>query len=472
MPEGEQHIPPTAATEGKNNKLIVTAVTAGAIAAIVPSIPGAERSADEALKKGDSRIRFETGLHITGALEDSQPYKNFQDGDPDAHAWLHADALVGRLAADPPQVLAVDGFSPVPLGGELDTDFMWVALPARPRRINPLGFYTVSGDNQFIDIGEEISALEGNNFSSEEDAYSKAAAKESDADNSVILKDIRRREKRGLKEIGIGSAIAAGTVAPGIARRIAHNFRNRFGSNERHHGGNTDEADGETPDTAGMKRRTLLRAGVALGAAGATGMLTKGIADGVGATAQDMGQYQAAGTPSEWQKNFWQTVNNYVAEIPEEVSTDGRTAMLIAKQEDAMEYLQDKRHPYLKPDAQGAIVMGATHDYKADRFMKNKDERDEAIREYARHVIQIVDKLSYDTYKLSDKRRLLLTKELLQYMSKVDICHVSDPGLSPDSNLSYYAQQNIKPVDQIESTQMKNALSRVSGEYALKMIDA
>lgn len=149
-------------------------------------------------------------------------------------------------------------------------------------------------------------------------------------------------------------------------------------------------------------------------------------------------------------------MTSYLENMPPDIWLDGRTAMLIAKHEDAMDSLRDKK--YLPQTAKGAIIMGNAHVFKANLYMHDKTTRDTAILTFARQTIGIADKFIYDHYSFPTEQRAELTNLLLDYFSTLEINHVSDPGIPPGVKLTDYIEENIRPVATFKSPQVENAI--------------
>ena len=92
-------------------------------------------------------------------------------------------------------------------------------------------------------------------------------------------------------------------------------------------------------------------------------------------------------TPSETQRD----VLLRVARLTKPILTktlwwvDGRTALLIAKTQDAIDLLQKPRQ------TSGAIVMGNAHMFMAETLLRDRSERQQKIRDFAKYTLETAD---------------------------------------------------------------------------------
>ncbi len=164
---------------------------------------------------------------------------------------------------------------------------------------------------------------------------------------------------------------------------------------------------------------------------------------------------KSAHSDTEQQKEFWQTLISYAEDIPTNVWLDGRTALMIAKHEDAMNFL--RRSKYLTDSARGAIINGHGHAHKANL------SRDKTIVSYAGKVNSIINDFISNHYNFSSERQKILSNQLLDFFAQLDINHVSDPGMPDESKpnsqkLADYIEANIIRVSTFKSPQVMKAI--------------
>jgi hypothetical protein len=378
----------------------------------------------------DPRNTFEVGIHVTRKNQTDYIYDEFERGNPNAHMWYPNPELGNRLISVAPQVLTIDGLSPTPSGQTLNKKNLWVAAPCRPRTINQLGYYSVSADiGEYRKIGKELST-QGKIPYDAKDEMNLNQASDDDAYNSVFADYY-------LNTLESQSQSEGTKIRSGILLGLAGYALSKLSSKEK---------------AQSVTRRTFLK-----GIAGtAAWMGTTGIIDSLQTHIQKKGATNAASSLTEKQKDLYQILLSLTDNVPPDIYMDGRTAMIIAKHEDAMDFL--RKHKYLQETAKGAIVMGRDHAYKADLYMRDKTARDAAILAFAKHAIGITSKIIYDRYKIPAAQRGQLTNYLLDYFSQVEINYVSDPGIPPRTKLTHYIDTNIQPVRIISSSQVENAI--------------
>ncbi len=110
---------------------------------------------------------------------------------------------------------------------------------------------------------------------------------------------------------------------------------------------------------------------------------------------------------------------------------DGRTALMIAKTQDAIDYLG------LPRSIPASIVVGAAHLHKAD-YLNNKDQRDAAIKNFAVNLLAGFDEI-YKKHGLNSNQRKWLHQILLDFCAKTAIVTlgVNQRQFSSDDILSH-----------------------------------
>lgn len=358
----------------------------------------------------DPRNVFEPGIHFKDPKDRQQASEAFDNGDPYVNYWVHNPELRNRLISYSPSVLTIDGLS-VPLHyGNYNKKEIWLRLPARPALLDPSKkeTFVIAGDNEYVDFTEDYPLSERLNAAELQE--------DSNADDSAIAADRATYGTLGLTAL-IG-------IAGGVDRYLA-----RRGGKKR--GGNYPS------QKAGPTRRTLLKgAGAVLGA-----LTLNKVGKVIGAAVSD----QAVETPDERKKAILQTVNAYLNEFPKDIWTDGRTALLIAKHQDGMDLLRGNNS--ISEEAKGSIVMGSSHIGKAEVFLHDKKQRDQAILAYAKHLVALTGKIIDDHYHFSSVQKADFTKSMLDNFVELNVLRVRDSEIQPTEGLlEDYVNKNIDVV--------------------------
>ncbi len=400
------------------------AVTGGATLAATPEAIKLVRQHEKLSTPIDQRNIFEVGRHTINDKERKQIEARFEKGDPDAHRWSYNPELETRLVAFAPQVLTIDS---LPITGKnLNKKWAWLISPARPRKINPLGFYAVAGDVPSY-LYKGIARSLGAYMEKPEDSFLNTTLEiinENELNNPVYDEYLKKQKRLSVAALLV-SAIS----------NVSYIY--------------SKWSQGTEPS---IGRRGFLKGMAAFAAL--TG--TAGLLNAEKTFIKEYGPRKFTYSITEQQKEFWQSLTSYTDEMPPDVWLDGRTAMLIAKHEDSMHFLRQNK--YLTETAKGAIVAGYTHAYKADLYMHDKIARETAIHAYTKQAIEITNRFIYDHYKIPAYQRAELTGSILDYFSTVEINHVSDPGIPPGVKLTDYIETNIQPVATFKSPQVENAI--------------
>lgn len=399
---------------------------AGGIAGAAPVIIKAINTNEILSLPKNQRSIFELGSHVDPEEKEKIKLK-YRQGDANANYWIHNPELTERLHTQQPSVLTIDSLFPTKPGRNVDKQYLWQMSPGRPRNINLLGFYAVSGD-----VGD-YNMMAKNVFSEDDKPYDQTLM--ANMKNQVLKKIddpvyIDSAARQGL--LGALSLIAS--VYSGLS------LKNEIRSNP------------NRLKTKSFGRRAFLQG---------LGALTAGTAVfGTLNTIKYGLQWEAPGkstfSTNEEDKTLWQTLSAYSHEMPSNVWADGRTAMLVAKHEDAMSHIQDMR--LLKEKAKGAVVAGTGHVYKAELYLRNKEARSAAIHSYAKETIKLVYKFIFDRGKFTVEQRADLVNLLLDYFASVDIHHVNDPGIPSKVRLHEYVGQNIRHIVSFKSEEIENAI--------------
>ncbi len=222
-----------------------------------------------------------------------------------------------------PDLLTIDGVANNPLSTDFENAFLlWMRLPCNPDKLNPEGIRVATGDIPYRDLRknpvskEVIQILEEQNLKK---FYSEMEQRKTVAKTSLL--------------IILSSALALAASAKIDASKIKENL--------------------ETQKT--MTRRTMLKTLLASvvtagGIAGSNSIPTL--------ISEKRANNMASTAASNTKKAFWSTIAN-ITEPEEHTLTDGRTALMISRTTDAMEYL-NKHHEMQKP-LKASVIAGNAH---------------------------------------------------------------------------------------------------------------
>lgn len=338
-----------------------------------------------------SEVHFEPDVHPITDHEMAALYTNFTQGNLEAHGWNKevSERIASYAYNAPTLLLSIDGLEPIPhtpkrLFSPLqEASILWTHLPTRPNQLNHTGeVYVVRGDNCYLHIPQVVlsGGEEPINLFSQVDARSAADATDASELN--------------LEAIGEETAdiAALGAILWGASKFLSPSNMSQQMS----------------------RRRFLSKSLAAVAATATTGSILRAALPNMTANASN-----------ETTEEFLQTVANIVRpRITRPVFQDGRTALLLAKAEDAQVVFTEEI-----PQATNVVVMGYAHADMAPTYTQDKGERNNAIVSFAQELLDIAKQVYGSYYHVSPEQiPPQATQSLLNYVSQVDIVKVTDPG--------------------------------------------
>ncbi len=306
-----------------------------------------------------SGIHFEPGIHPRTESDAATVYNDFSQGNLDAHGW---NTEVGERIASyaytaPALLLTIDGLSPVPQSPHplftslQEAGIIWTHVPARPNKLNHTGqVYVVKGDIDYDrlpqtvlpDVKESVSLYQ----------------------QTMNIEEIEGENANQVHNTAIAGE-TAGIAALGAALWGARKLLSPSATN------------------ANISRRQFLRKSLAVATSVATaGSLLRLETPNI-----------TASVPNEPTKEFLQTVDNIIRpRLARSTYVDGRTALLLAKAEDAQATLSEFSQ------ATNAVVMGSLHADIASTYIQDKSERSKAITAYAQELLEVARQV-YGSYR-------------------------------------------------------------------------
>ncbi len=367
--------------------------------------------AETGTERGD--IIFEPGLHNTPqqVLDEG-----FQSGE-NIHGWN--SEVSGRIASYQPVSVAIDSLFPINPGfvegDEQDVKkAIWFALPDRADGLNRQGsLYVVAGDfmgavssiTEFpgVENQEELKTRTGENF-------------EQESSSQAILE---LAERSVIKPV-LG-------VALGYALLYKRGFLEAVGS---------------------MNRRDFLK-----------------FLGGVGLSTAFYRLFDApersARAQTQVEKNLSRAVQQAFKNnlVPDDV-TNGRTALLIEKQEQVLKYL--KANGLVPDDSKGSVLIGNAHNIDSFGFVNNPEMRLAAISRLGESLIGQLKRAGKDG-GFSESDIAIATTAILDYLASTQVWQVTDSGEKfPVPDMSEYIDKHIELVDlEIPNPRIKNALNHL-----------
>jgi hypothetical protein len=366
-----------------------------------------------------SAIHFEPGTHPQTDSDHLKLYQSFANGNIETFAWNTqvGERIKSYAFTAPTLLLTIDDLAPQPVSlyplftPHQEAIYSWIALPARPNKLHQSGkIYVVKGDTDFYRLPQAIlpNVKEPDSLKEQMDTQQK-----SDAKNAVQL------DQNALagETVGIG---AIGAILWGASKLMSLSTA-----------------------TQNMSRRQFLRKSIAT----ATGI----------AVAGSMIRYAlpeaTAVVPNEPIEEFLQTLSSVIRpRIARSTFIDGRTALLLAKAEDAV--LENPTQ------ATNVVVIGDEHADMAPTYMQDKVQRNTAITAYAQELLGVAQQVYGKYYHLSPNQiPPQVTNSLLDYVTQVDIIEINDPGGSSfQPNFPSTVDQQISVIKSFNSPQVEEAI--------------
>lgn len=337
-------------------------------------------------------IRFEAGIHKM-AHDFGEEFQKIEKGDLNIHIWN--PEVAKRMSEYHPEVVAIDSLDPfIPPISIDDRRFLWWALPARPRDLNPKGeIYVVCGD---VSPGD-ISYF--GRLGSNQEVIRKMS--EYDLGNPISDQKIAKYVEEGNQEVSTLSKL--GSLLSSTFLIYKAMTMNKFPD---------DKSKNE------ISRRDFLKLG---GAAGVVLLLGR-TNETIVSDARDLVGKKAVKANSEYEEGVILHIASLLRpRFQEENLINGRGALVTAKEEDSINVL------HLPPTTPGSIVMGWGHAPEATRLMANRSARTSTIAKYAGDLVTILEE-TLQTLGYTQDQKFIAVNHLLDLIAETTIVKVSDPG--------------------------------------------
>jgi hypothetical protein len=151
-------------------------------------------------------------------------------------------------------------------------------------------------------------------------------------------------------------------------------------------------------------------------------------------------------TRNEFQASLARAAARIPGSILDNWWVDGRTALMIAKTQDAIDYLK------LSRDTPSAVVFGTGH-YLRAHYLLNSKERERTIRDFIKNLLYQFDIL-YDKYKVPPGDKTSLHRTLIHFCAST---YITDIRVNPTAKS--IAKDDISFNANFESPQVLGAIS-------------
>lgn len=370
-------------------------------------------------RREGSVIHFEPGIHPP-ASELTQLYKDFNNGHLETQMWNKevSERIASYAYNAPALLLTIDGLAPEPPSANplfnslQEAIYTWVRLPSRPNKLNHTHkAYVVKGDSQYYRLPQAVL----HNIEEPESLRQQMEAQaQNEAENAQKLdQNAIMGETAGIAALGMALWGASKLLSPAALSQR-------------------------------MSRRKFLGRSLAI----TTGVM-------VGGSLLRLETPNIANVPNEPTEEFLQTVANVVRpRLARPIFQDGRTALLLAKAEDAQASLPELFQ------ATNVVVMGSGHLDMASRYMQDNGERNKSIAAYATELLDVAKQVYGNYYRVSpDQITPQATNALLNYVTQVDIVAVTDPGGSSfQPSLAQIIDKQITPYKSFYSPRVAEAI--------------
>lgn len=340
-------------------------------------------------------IRFEPGIHSSTVDEADELVNNFTEGNLNVHGWNKE--VLERMRKYSPEVVAIDGGVPLSSRGEIMTpEFLWVSLPGKPSEINPTTkeVYVVRGDLMHYDYLFSRMGAE---------SVGKSLEEQDDKRYSAIALSGEGGAKDILSWLGSGAIL--------------------------------DRSFSETK----ISRRNFLRlTGAAVGAATIVHFF------------RPLLVYSASKSQNSETKDFFVDLYNILEKtLIKKNVIDFRTSLLIAKEEDAIDFLDKPK------STSGTVLMGNSHSRRVSELMSNKNERLKTISSFTEVLVGSLDQALKKHSSVFSREELRNT--LLNFISAVEVIKLTDPPINPDGS---FGPLTMVTLGTFQSPQVEDAISK------------
>jgi|GEM_PF-5493217 len=381
-------------------------------------------------------VRFEPGIHPITAQENNAMYQGFNEGNLHTHLWN--PQVAQRMKTYNPAVIAIDGSVSDRFIIEGDADnyqgftsyikdspaWNWLSIPDRPNQLNKEGkIYVVHGDISYTDLAGIFWTMGSNYQDLQNDIQrmQKLEEKERTETNNYFSK---MDTQTHLFESFLGGVVAGLVVATLNVRKLS--------------------------------RRNFLKTATAASAA-----VLAGVGPQVAFPRPSDLPHHASLSKNEQAKELMQRVITALRpRFTEELWLNGRTAIVMAKEEDAIDALG------LPKDTPGAVVMGDGHSPQANVLLEDKVERAKTIDEFAKYLFDLSDTIYAEIFGKGTDMYYYYRNPGLNYLltllGKVQISKVTDPGGSDNNpNLKNDVNDYVEVVKTFQSPQIEKIIGHL-----------
>jgi hypothetical protein len=351
-------------------------------------------------------------------------------GDPDVNFWSNTKELEARLKQHAPRVLTISGL-PAANKNQFEKNNIWLMTPCRPGEINKEGIYIITGDpGDSVEVVEHVAKKQilplHNNMLEAVDSL-----KEGEKNNTLYENPLNQiKPQTTFKVVGSAALIMINSM-----------IKN---SNEKNRN---------------LSRRKIFKN---LIGGSAAYLMSDSIIDFAKMFIQSSGPDYAVNSTTQLEKNVWQNAISYTNDIPPTTLLNGRTAILTAKHLDAMDTLKEGN--IIKHNDRGSLIATRPETRLGKHILRNEEVRDEAIRDYAFAILNVMDKCISDPFKLNQIQKAQLANYVLDYLSYGEIFKVNDPGIPKGTDLNEYVDTNIQILYTFYSNRIENAVKQIRNE--------
>lgn len=324
-----------------------------------------ERSPRERITTQYPNIRFEAGYHTNRPITDN------------VNVWN--PEVAKRLSEYQPELVAIDGCAPS-RHGHIIPDFILKSLPGLPSQISP------SKSEIFVVRGDAVEYLEP--------AMDAATYYRLPVDLQEHCMDLFKDLQNFEQSNKVLDTLARGGENLGLWGLGTLLLRASY------------LTTGKSEST----RREFLK--MVAGAGAGLALLTAPIAR----LAASEG---TATSETEQARESFQKIATLLRPIFREGHwwLDGRTAILCAKIQDAIDILGKPK------ETNGAVIMGPAHTYEGDKLLKNRKARLQTIRRFAIKALSASDRI-FDEYGFGAEYKEAARKSILDYLTLATIVRV------------------------------------------------
>jgi hypothetical protein len=375
-----------------------------------------------------SRIYFEPGNHPDN-VDLLGMYNRVGSGEINLHLWNPEVAT--RMSEYYPEVIALDGAYPTPPFTEFDPyqkRLVWFSLPDRPKEINNAGqVYLVRGDLSYGDVVGTVMLAEGKLMTEKNTGEIEKLIGEMD---NLKAEQLNQDLAESNLEILGGASLGGITGLVGASLYLSQLT-----------GGKEAGEEQDDKRVASISRRRFCQLAAIVGGLG----LGYSFLEAVGRLyVPSLG---AGAANKKGEELVASVIKFFSPKLKKPIFINGLTALLIAKEEDALKYLGKDT------DTPGAVIMGRGHFSGAEQFITDPILRSKTITQYVEHVVKTFNEFATNYgYPKEEIRRVLLDQ-----IARIEIIRVQDPG---DPLTSSSVENSVQLISDIRSPQIEAAISQ------------